>query len=244
MGFLIAGHETTSTALLWAFKFLADSQTSQIKLREALRSAHASAYVEKRAPTVEEITRTNIPYLDAIMEEVTRRSSTVSFLSRQCDRETSILGHHIPKDTIIVMFNRGPSFTEPGFQIKEEVRNASCQAADKRSGSRNEWDPENMADFVPERWLVEDEKGQSSFNASAGPTLAFSVGTRACWGRRLAYLEMRIIISLIFWNFELQPCPPKLSRYDAEDQLAYKPKQCFVRLKHTGFVPASYKWRE
>jgi cytochrome P450 len=65
-----------------------------------------------------------------------------------------------------------------------------------------------MTLFKPERWIVGDE-----FDATAGPQLAFDLGTRGCYGKRLVYVEMRILLTLIVWNFELLPYPTALPSY-------------------------------
>jgi cytochrome P450 len=49
---------------------------------------------------------------------------------------------------------------------------------------------------------VRKEKGDE-FDPSAKPVLAFGLGLRGCFGKRLAYVEIRILITLIIWNFEL-----------------------------------------
>jgi cytochrome P450 len=89
-----------------------------------------------------------------------------------------------------------------------------------------------MDAFRPERWL--DESGD--FDSQAGPTIPFGLGTRGCYGRRLAYLEMRIVITLLIWNFELQSCPKEVSSYDTKETLTLKPQQCYVRLRQTGLA--------
>lgn len=177
-----------------------------------------------------EIISTSIPYLDAVMEEGLRCSNTFNFLERQVDQDTELLGHHFKKGTIFIFFNRGPSFTEPAHDIDEKLRSASGAQAKGASASRTEWDHGDMDAFRPERWL--DQKGQ--YNSTAGPSLPFGNGTRGCYGRRLAYLEMRILLTLVTWNFELQSTPKELSTYDAVEQLTYRPKQCFVKIKSTG----------
>ncbi|EJT67975.1 hypothetical protein GGTG_14448 [Gaeumannomyces tritici R3-111a-1] len=66
--------------------------------------------------------------------------------------------------------------------------------------------------------------------------MPFGLGTRGCFGRRLAYLEQRVSLTLLVWSFELSPCPPELSGYAAVDGLTHRPKQCYVRLRPTGLV--------
>ena len=189
---------------------------------------------EKRNPSAVEITHTNIPYLDAAVEEILRCGPTVPGTMRDCTVDTVILGHRIPKDTHVFFFNQGASFREPALPVEEKDRSPSCQATANGRGVR-EWDPHGMDDFRPERWLVQgDESSEGDglvFDSAAGPTMPFGLGIRACYGRRLGYLEMRMLVALLVWNFELLPCPEELSGYAAIDGMTHKPKNSFVRLK-------------
>ncbi|KAH8651512.1 cytochrome P450 [Tricladium varicosporioides] len=55
--------------------------------------------------------------------------------------------------------------------------------------------------FRPERWLGDDEEfSNDHLNAS----LPFGTGPRVCIGRNLAYLEMRLILSHLLWNFDIE----------------------------------------
>lgn len=58
--------------------------------------------------------------------------------------------------------------------------------------------------------------------------LADKVFSRA--GKKLAYLEIRIFMCIIFWNFKLLPVPAELASYGAVDIVAHQPRQCFIRL--------------
>lgn len=49
-------------------------------------------------------------------------------------------------------------------------------------------------------------------------------------GRRLAELELKIIIGLVIWNFNLEPTPAGLSSYAARHDLTRNPRQCYLRL--------------
>lgn len=117
----------------------------------------------------------------------------------------------------------------PGFEMDEEQRSAGSQA-EKKEGRAREWDPSDISSFKPERWLVRREKGEE-FDPTAGPFLAFGLGTRGCYGKRLAYLELRILLTLIVWNFELLTCPPELSGYKSVLITTTEPTQCYVRLR-------------
>ncbi|KAI1375643.1 cytochrome P450 [Hypoxylon crocopeplum] len=239
-GFVVAGHDTTSTTILWALKFLADTPSVQDRLRSDLQISLAAARAERRDPSIEEITSTHIPYLDATMEEILRCAGTVPGNDRQALCDTELLGYPIPKGTIVMMLGQGPSMRSPAFQIDEHLRSESSREG-KTQGKDRAWNPDDIAYFKPERWLApvpvpaekqERETGDTyEFNASAGPQLAFGLGTRSCFGKRLAYLELRILLSLIVWNFRLVQCPPELSNYEQNAGITHKPRQCYVRLQ-------------
>jgi cytochrome P450 len=163
------------------------------------------------------------------MEEVLRCSGTVPVVDRQAVVDTELLGHHIPKGTVVSCLVMGPSMTSPGFDIDESRRNASSQAV-KKEGRDRAWDPNDMSAFKPERWLARGEEGDE-FDAAAGPQLAFGLGARQCFGKRLANLELRVILTLIVWNFELLPCPPALSGHKPVLIMTSRPKDCYVCLR-------------
>lgn len=141
--------------------------------------------------------------------------------------DTVILGHKIPKGTVITFASGGASVNSPQFDIDEARRHSSSQEAKKSGKTRHDWDPMDMGAFKPERWLVNDG---NEFDAASGPQLAFSLGTRSCFGKRLAYLQLRILVTLIVWNFEFSRCPDELSSYGHKTMLTTEPTQCFVRL--------------
>ncbi|KAF2218977.1 cytochrome P450 [Elsinoe ampelina] len=236
-GFVIGGHDTTSTTVLWGLKKLADNQESQSLLRSALQRCYTRARSENRGPSVDEITTTNIPYLDAVIEEILRHSGTTPALDRQAVVDTTVLGYPIPKGTLLLMLTGGPSLRSPGFEIDEARRSESCQGAKRQGKTRNEWDNRDIDSFRPERWLVPLGDGKvglhqdGEFDSGAGPMLAFGLGIRGCFGRRLGYLELKIIFALIVWNFELLPCPKDLSGYSCKMGVTTKPKDTYVRLK-------------
>ncbi|EXF75117.1 cytochrome P450 [Colletotrichum fioriniae PJ7] len=229
-GFVVAGHDTTSTTLCWGLKFIADDQAIQRRLFDSIRSSHIAATTENRLPTHSEVCDANIPYLDAVIEEMLRLAHTATSQDRECKEDTVILGHVIPKGTTIIIPNKGPSFTEPGYEIDERLRSPSLRKAAAGFGSRA-WNSHEMGKFKPDRWLVQDEKGGDEYNASAGPTLPFGLGLRGCFGRKLAYMEMKLLITVLIWSFEFQKCSEDLSSYRSNTTLTRKPVQCYVRLK-------------
>lgn len=227
----MAGHETSATTFGWGIKYLTDNQEAQRKLRDDLRKCMPAAAAERRQPTAEEILKSTVPYLDATMEEILRCAGTTSVTDRQAVCDTMVMGHCIPKDTNIIFLTIGESIMKPSFKIPDSLRTKTALDASSRIRS---WEssPHPIEEFNPERWLVpsKDDPCQIIYDATAGPHMAFGLGPRACFGRRLAYLELRMFTAIFFWNFELLPCPAELSSYSGYDGLTVKPRQCYVRL--------------
>ncbi|KAJ6036424.1 hypothetical protein N7540_000703, partial [Penicillium herquei] len=67
--------------------------------------------------------------------------------------------------------------------------------------------------FIPLRWLGSDTRFQDDKREVVQP---FSLGPRNCLGKNLAYLEIRVILSKLFYNFNLQICKESESWIDQE----------------------------
>lgn len=229
-GFLIAGHDTTATTLMWAVKHVGASPRVQKKLRGILHRAFGGA--ENGVPTAEQITTTDIPYLDAVVEEMTRCAVTGSGVMRTAVKDTTLLGHHIPAGVDVYMMTNGPGYMAPNTvneSIPEHARSPSSQANKDRAIPL--WDDEDITAFKPERWIKTDAKGVETFDNHAGPVMQFGGGLRGCFGRKMAYVEMRIFVALLVWSFDLDVVPEKLNGFEGFDSLTHKPKQCYVVLK-------------
>ncbi|KAF2226092.1 cytochrome P450 [Elsinoe ampelina] len=226
LGFLIAGHDTTSTTVMWGVKFLADNQQAQTKLRAALREAHPDI-AKGQMPTADAISKAHVPYFDAVLEEMLRLSITVPTQSRKALKDVVILGHRIPAGTDVSQLANGPGYILPdpyADKIDENLRSPTSREAKGKVGT---WG-DDVREFVPERWLKTDGKGVTVCDPRAGPSLPFGAGPRGCFGRKLAYLELKVLFTLMLWRFELKTAPKALSGYAAEDTLTHKPKQCYI----------------
>jgi hypothetical protein len=128
----------------------------------------------------------------------------------------------------------GPGYISPPLPVDDSKRSESSLNAKNLVG---QWNPDEkeMKTFLPERWLVRGKDGREEYDAQAGPHLAFGLGPRGCFGRRLAYLQMRIIMVLMIWNFELKETPPAVSSWGAVNKLARHPTMCYVRLEKAKF---------
>ncbi|CRG84843.1 hypothetical protein PISL3812_02031 [Talaromyces islandicus] len=213
-GLIIAGHETTGSTLCWAVKFLTDYPKVQSKLRLAIEAGFPAALKAARNPTIQEIINTDIPYLEATIQEILRFANPATAIDRVSLVDTEILGHAVPKDTIVVCMLPEPRLLRPVDISKKQLEDTSKLRA---------WDPTDMAHFRPERWIEYDQ-----VNPMAAPQVAFGMGPRTCPGKRVAHLEISATLVAVLWNFELLSCPAGLSGYHQLLVATQKPKQCYT----------------
>lgn len=232
-GFMLAGHDTSATTVAWGVKLLTDNPAAQTRLRADLAAALPQASGAKRAPGCRELAAAHVPYLDAVVEEVLRHANTIAFVVRQALRDTTVLGRRIPRGTDVFMMANGPGYLEPNMRVGDEARSPGARRQVGKGGLTGLWEDGDIAAFRPERWLGHDpDTGDEIFDSMAGPSLAFGLGPRACFGRRFALQELRIQFALIVWHFNLLKTPPELSGYDSVQRFAREPTQCYVRLSN------------
>lgn len=224
-GYLIAGHDTSAGSLMWLMRRLLANPCEQAKIRTDLRESYSAAWQQKRLPTADELIK-HAPYLDAFIEEVLRFNSPVVTIMVTTREDTMVLGYPVPEDTQVFLNLTGPSLNMPSVPVDERVRSPTAQ---KYKPTRENWDDLDPGVFRPERWLVKEADGRMRFDLSSGPTLAFSAGNRGCWGKRLGYLELRIMLTLLLWSFELE-VPESLVSWETYDSLVTAPKQCILQV--------------
>ncbi|GLA34903.1 hypothetical protein AnigIFM63309_009086 [Aspergillus niger] len=221
-GNLIAGQHTTSAALVWILKLLAEHPAVQTRLRDELQTVCAAAVHEGRLPTAAEIIQSRLPYLDAVLEE-TLRLRAAMLVPRDATRDTELLGRRIPKGTVVLLVCQGPEYSSsPSSQYWSDLKTTR-----KYPGGGNP----DLEAFDPERWLVQNERGELEFDGSSYPQLAFGLGIRACWGRRLAQLEMRIMTVMMTWKFDFLGVPEALAGHEATYDISYRAKKGYLRLR-------------
>jgi cytochrome P450 len=225
-GYLIAGHDTSTGSLIWLMRRLLSHPGEQAKIRRNLHETYGAARREKRLPTAQELTSIHAHYLDAFIEEVLRFNSPVVTIMVMTRRDTIVLGHPIPGDTQVFLNLTGPSLNMPSVNVDERNRSETARLYKPQ---KQNWDGQDPDLFKPQRWLTEDKNGRLVFSGSSGPTLAFSAGNRGCWGKRLGYLELRIVLSLLIWSFEFD-LPEEFVSWDMYDSLVTAPKQCLIRV--------------
>uniref|UniRef100_A0A182SG32 Cytochrome P450 n=1 Tax=Anopheles maculatus TaxID=74869 RepID=A0A182SG32_9DIPT len=173
---LMAGIDTTSSSTIGLLYCLANNPDKQIRLREELRTI----LPHKDSPLTPDNMR-NLPYLRACIKEGLRLYQPTPANVRKVGHNIVLQGYQIPKHTEVVM----------------------ASAALQRDA---EHFPQPEA-FLPERWL----QGAGSVTGTvpnakeAHPFifLPFGFGARSCIGRRLAMMEMEIVIARFVRSYEV-----------------------------------------
>ncbi|RYP27802.1 hypothetical protein DL767_007514 [Monosporascus sp. MG133] len=196
------GAETTSSSLTGMSYILATRPEIRAKIVEELHATFATED-EINMRSVAQLT-----YTGAFIEESLRYYPPgPNAMWRTTPPEgNTILGHHIPGNTIL------------GIPHRVLYR------------SKAYW---NRADeFHPERWLPDGQRPAEFDNDRRDGFHPFSYGPRACIAMNLAYAEMRYILARYLWNFDIEVT--EQSRDWMDNQKAYlvwdKPG-LFLRLK-------------
>ncbi|KAK1996055.1 cytochrome P450 [Colletotrichum falcatum] len=208
--FLIAGHETTSGLLSFVFYELLRSPKVYRKAQQEVDE------VIGRGPiTIDHLTR--LPYLNAILRETLRLSSTVPAFGLEAKEETLIGGKYRVKKGEALVALLGKAHVDPvvyGDDAKE---------------------------FKPERMLDENfERIQMEFPNSWKP---FGNGLRGCIGRPFAWQEALLAVAMLLQNFNFTMDDPNYQLKIAE-MLTIKPKGFYMRatLRH-GMSPTELEKR-
>lgn len=98
MTFLVAGHETTATAMIWAIYLLCKHKDIQQKLRDEVRASIGSLSKEIQTSDIDDC-----HYLQAVCWEVLRLWAPVALTMRVADKDTTIQDEFIPKGTTIIL---------------------------------------------------------------------------------------------------------------------------------------------
>ncbi|KAI1748170.1 cytochrome P450 [Xylaria castorea] len=190
--FLVAGHETTATALTWAVYILSKNPDMQTRLRDEIRTHLRSLSSANGTEDLAAVIDNNMPYLHAICQEVLRYFAPVPITFREAAVDTSINGTPIPAGTQIAICPRATN------------RDVSLWGDDARV-------------FNPDRYLSqpkqthadpldEDVDGESS-KKNAGTrsnyaTLTFLHGPRSCIGQSFSKSELAILLATLVGRFE------------------------------------------
>lgn len=175
MTFLAAGHETTASAMTWAFYLLCTHPTVQERLREDIR-ANLPSIDDTETLTAASLDKCH--YLHAVCNETLRVYPPVPITLREAGRNTTILGQYVPQGTKIIL---APWATNTATSL---------------------WGPD-AEEFKPERWLGAG-KANSGGAESNYAFLTFLHGPRSCIGQSFAKVEFQCLLAAVIGRFEIK----------------------------------------
>ncbi|KAI0453346.1 cytochrome P450 [Xylaria acuta] len=190
--FLVAGHETTATALTWAVYVLSKNPDMQTRLRDEIRTHLRSLSSLSGADDLATVIDNNMPYLHAICQEVLRYFAPVPITFREAAVDTSINGTPIPAGTQIAICPRATNHDVSLWGDDARVFNPNRYLSQPK---QRQTDP-----------LDEDGHSESSKKnvgtRSNYATMTFLHGPRSCIGQSFSKSELAILLATLVGRFE------------------------------------------
>ncbi|KAJ6510544.1 cytochrome P450 [Mycena sanguinolenta] len=185
--FLVAGHETTSTATTWALFALTQNIPAQKRLREELLA------VPTDNPTMDQLNE--LPYLDCVVRETLRIHAPVASTMRVATQDDVVPLATPYKDidgTVhdTLKITKGQTIMIPILAMNRD---------------KAIWGPDAM-EFIPERW--DSGSISNAIPGVWGHMLSFLGGPRACIGYRFSLVEMKVLLFTLVRAFEFELAVP------------------------------------
>ena len=156
------------------FFYLSTNPSAQAILAAEIRSTFATVEDIRLGPLLD-----SCKYLKAFIEETLRMSPSIP----------GVLPREVLPGGITVAGRNFPAGVELAVPIYAIHHNKSYYPEPHRH-----W---------PERWMPE-VVGKEAVDTAWSAFTPFSYGSRACAGKRLAYLELWITVARVVWEFELE----------------------------------------
>jgi len=173
--FFFGGFETTSTTLAFALNFLATHPHVQKKVQ---------AEIDQFWNQTKEWTSDNIlklPYLDAVLKESMRLYPPGYIFGRE-STEAFVLEHPETKEKYWIP--KGVTLLINVIGVQRDP---------------NSWKEPDK--FIPERWLASEKEFYSPAVNDKFASFPFGAGIHSCAGKKLAYVEQRLILANFLQHF-------------------------------------------
>ncbi|KAI5925241.1 cytochrome P450 [Camillea tinctor] len=177
MTFLAAGHETTAAAMTWGIYMLSRNPEMQDRLRKEIRD-HLPSVDSEGEVTSQDID--NMPYLNAVCNEVLRYFAPVPMTIREAVRDTVVMGQRVPKGTRVMLAVWATNY------------------------DKTLWG-DDAHEFNPERWMpkgADDKRAASGGATSNYAFMTFLHGPRSCIGSSFARAEFACLLAGWIGRFE------------------------------------------
>ncbi|KAI9452898.1 cytochrome P450 [Lactarius psammicola] len=186
--FLLAGHETSSTAIAWTLFALSCHPAVQTTLRGELRTCPTDM------PTTDQLNA--LPYLEGVVREVLRLYAPVSATQRIAMHDAEIPLQKPFKDNRGIM--QSSIWVSKGDSVAVPIRllNRSTEI----------WG-EDANEFRPERWESVPE-AVHALPSVYGHLVTFIAGAHACIGYRFSVVEIKALLFTLVRAFEFELALP------------------------------------
>ncbi|KAK6118416.1 hypothetical protein DH2020_047833 [Rehmannia glutinosa] len=176
LNLMIAGRDTTSSALTWFMWLVSTNPEVENKIRDELKSILPLKENEKgRIFGVEEIK--NLVYLHGAICEALRLYPPVPFQHKEPLKPDILPSGHFVDPKMKVMF----SLYAMGRM--ETIWGKDC------------------LEFKPERWI---SKGGFIKHEPSYKFLAFNAGPRTCLGKEVAFAQMKAVAATLIYNYDVR----------------------------------------
>ncbi len=196
-GVLMESWNTLPNAMAWTLYYLTRYPTLATQMRAEVDAALGTTKDMSGYTAVE-----RCPFLCAFVDEVTRLKPSITFSSVEPLEDTVILGHSIPKGTVIMVLHRYPAIQNENFA--------------------------DGGNFDPTRWLPDATHRRCPHETAA--FLRFGVAPRNCPGEGHAMQQIRALLALFCRNFDSQFAVPA-SQIVEQQELTMRPAALPLHLR-------------
>ncbi|KAI9443952.1 cytochrome P450 [Lactarius indigo] len=186
--FLIAGHETSSTAIAWTLFALSCHPAVQTTLRTELRTCPTDM------PAMDQLNA--LPYLDGVVREVLRLYAPVSATQRIAMHDAEIPLQKPFKDNRGIMQSSIRLSKGDSVNIPIRLMNRSTEV----------WG-EDANEFRPERWETIPEAAHA-LPSVYSHLVTFIAGAHGCIGYRFSVVEIKALLFTLVRGFEFELALP------------------------------------
>jgi len=191
-GFILAAHDTTTSAISRILHQLTQNQEVQIRLRAEVTAARKVAEGDLDYDTL-----MGLPYLDAVCRETLRMYPPVTHVVRTTRRDIVL-----PLLWPIKSADGKSTITEVPVKNNTNVI-ISILGANR---STEIWGPD-AEEWKPERWLkpLPESVSKAHMPGVYASMMTFIGGGRACIGFKFAEMEMKLVLSILLEKFVFHP---------------------------------------
>ncbi|KAK4684235.1 hypothetical protein P7C73_g5960, partial [Tremellales sp. Uapishka_1] len=185
---MLAGNETSSTALTWALYCLVQHPDVQDRLREEMLG------VEER-PSMDKLS--SLPYTDAVVREVLRLYAPVTMTVRA------------PNKDVVVPLSKPVRGKDGTLMESVQLAKGSVLAIPilNVNNSVDIWGPDAM-EFNPDRYK-DLGSGPNQVPGVWGNLMTFLGGTRSCIGYKFSVVEIKVVLFVLVRSFVFAELPGK-----------------------------------